>query len=888
MKADHWSELQRLFHELSTVGADRQNDAIERLRNTEPALARELAALLQADSGAAIGMTAAVASAAATLEPDRHDELIGTRFGAYRIVSHIARGGMGDVFVGERDDGAFEQRVAIKLIVTGLRSGEAMHRFAIERQILAKLDHPNIARILDGGNTAQGTAYLVMEYVEGQRIDEYCGTHRLGLRARLTLFRAVCAAIEYAHQNLVVHRDIKPSNILVTAQGTPKLLDFGIAKLLDDRGDQQVGDPTQVTSRVMTPDFASPEQLLGLPITTASDVYSLGVLLYILLSGRKPYSTLGLRPSQLEKLVCETLPARPSHAAQHAGRNAQDGAPPMQPRRLRGDLDDIVLKALRKEPERRYASVHQLSADVRRYLNGLPVEARGRTWPYVLQKFVTRNAIPVTASCVLVAVGTAAAVYHNRSITAERDRVQAEAEKSAAVAQFLTGIFELSDPDETQGATITAKEILDTGASRIEADLSDQPDTRAALNTTIGSVYASLGLFSEAREHVAAAVRVRETLDDPAGLVESLSWLGNVQYELGELEESRASYERMLAISRSLLPADHVDIAVHLNDLGHTIYAQGNYDEAVAYYEESLAMFERLGATDNENYPDTLHDLAQIKQLQGDLETAERYARIALEYGLTNYGELHSLTLTYMHDLAAILQEMDRYAEAESFFLRVLAGELELLGEDHPNRDATMTNLGRLYGDMNRYDDAERYLRDAVAHSIRTRGSGHAFTAYDSINLANLLTVRGEYDEAESLFEEALSVYGETLDADHPYFASANVGYAAQLNLAGKPAEARARSERALEICEIALPAGHWLAASAKSTLGESLMLLGDLDAAEPLLLEGYNGVAEVRPRDRITVNALRRLVSFYESRSDHGNAERYRALLAQTASRGN
>ena len=885
MSRGDWAELNRLFDEICPLEKDEQTARLERIRADSPSLADRLAGMLEHSADAESSISGIVDSAIGGLDQDIESTVIGQRFGAYRVVSHLARGGMGDVFLAERDDGAFEQRVAIKLIGRGLLARDAEARFGVERQILAKLDHPNIARILDGGTTADNVAYLVMEYVDGQPIDDYCRGQGLSIRRRLELYRQVCSAIEYAHRNLIVHRDVKPSNILVTSGGVPKLLDFGIAKLLGDDEGVLAAEATQATSRVMTPDFASPEQILGQPITTASDVYALGVLLYGLLAESKPYSTSGLRPSELEKVVVDTLPVKPSQAVLGRRRVAARLSPhdaASWSRRIRGDLDDIVLKALRKEPEQRYGSAQELSADVRRHLTGRPVEARGITWLYVLRKFMQRNLLPVAAASVVAAGGLIAAVYHNHSITQERDRVRAEAEKAAASSQFLVDIFKLSDPDETQGATVTAKEILDIGARRLEQDLLDQPATRAMLGTTIGTVYENLGLYEEARRQLQEAVRLREGLGDSLGLAESLRELGGVQYEMGELDESRRSYERALETNEAVLPNDHVENAVLLNDLGHVIYAQGDYDTALGIYERAVSMFERLEETSHFGYPDTLHDVGQIKQLQGELAVAERYISRALDFALERYGEKNSVTVAYMSNLAVLLQEMDQYEEAERLYLKVLDLELELLGEDHPDREATMTNIGRLYGDMNRLDEAELYLRQATEHAARTLGLRHTFTAYDMINLANLLQVKGENVEAQRLYEAALGIYADNLDENHPYIASASVGYAALLNQIGEPLTADIHTQRALDICQVALPPGHWLAASANSVRGESLMIRGELDAAEPLLLDAYAVVAEARPRDRITTNALKRLVRYYELRGNDAEAARYRTLIAE------
>lgn len=880
MAEDGWATLRRYFSAASVLqGAERQA-FVARVAGENARLGEQLEALLRGADKDGV-LTQAVRAAAADAASDRRSSIIGRHFGPYRVQSHLASGGMGDVYLAERADGTFEQRAAVKLIGIPGMPHDLAQRFRSEGRILARLTHPNIARILDGGTTAEGTPYLVMEYVEGVPIDEYCAAHALSVRRRLELFRSVCAALEYAHRNLVVHRDIKPSNILVTREGVPKLLDFGIAKLLDA---EEHAETTRMTMRVMTTDYASPEQVLGLPITTASDVYALGILLYRLLADKNPYKTAGLRPSEVEKLVCDTSPARPSHAIlQHAPGAALPVGARARSREVAGDLDRVVQKAMRKEPELRYASAGAFSADVRRYLEGRPVEATGRTWHYVVRKLVTRKPVPVAAAVVLALAGAAGILYHSQSITAERDRVRAEASKRAAVADFLVDIFKVSDPDSAQGATITAKQILDAGAARLHEDLAGQPAVRATLSHTIGTVYGYLGLYEQALEQLREAVSLLETAGDAPALAESLRELGNVHYERGEFEEARAVLERALTVARDAAPGDRVETAIHLNDLAHVTYAQGAYDAAVRLYEQARSMHERLGATDHWNYADTLHDLGQVWQLQGKLEDAERVMSRAIDRAIENNGERHTTTVAYMHNLAALLHEMDEFARAEGIYLRVIDLERELLGEDHPDREAAMTNLGRLYSDMGRLEDAEAYLRQAVEHAARTRGPRHVFTAYDSVNLANLLTVRGDYPESRRLFEEALAIYGETVSDDHPYIASAATGYAGLLNLMEQPEMAERQARRALEICEVSLPPGHWLAASASSALGEALMLQGDVAAAEPLLLESYPVVAAARPRDRMTVNALRRLVRLYELREDPDEAAHYAALLQQT-----
>ena len=405
-----------------------------------------------------------------------------SRIGPYRLLRTLGIGGMGEVFLAERADAEFEQQVAIKVVTGGAFSRSVQSRLKTERQILAHLDHPNIARLLDGGSLPDGTAYLVMEYVDGVPIDAYCDSNRLDVAARLKLFQTVCAAVHFAHQNLVVHRDIKPSNILVTAAGVPKLLDFGIAKLLDER--QAVHNTllvTQADLRIMTPDFASPEQIRGQAITTTSDVYVLGVLLYRLLAGCGPFVLASTRLSDIERAICEKDPAAPSHtihndqsAQARAIAEARKTSPGRLHRALKGDLDNIVLMAMRKEPERRYGSSQQLASDIQRHLDGKPVIARRDTLHYRATKFARRHWLPVSAGVGVFALILAFAVttyVQTLHIAAERDRVAEQRERTEReriraeeISTFLVDLFKLTGPEENRGNQVTARELLDSGA----------------------------------------------------------------------------------------------------------------------------------------------------------------------------------------------------------------------------------------------------------------------------------------------------------------------------------------------------------------------------------------------------------------------------------------
>lgn len=483
----------------------------------------------------------------------------GARVGPYRLLREIGRGGMGVVYVGVSSDEAFEKKVAVKLVKPGMDTEEIVRRFEKERRILAGLDHPNIARILDGGTTDEGLPYFVMEYVDGLPILEYCDSRKLPTSERLKLFGSVCSAVAFAHQNLVVHRDLKPSNILVDSAGVARLLDFGIAKLL---AADENATRTITSLRPMTPWYSSPEQIRGETINTSSDVYSLGVLLYELLVGRTPYRIVGRAPSDVDRAVCEQEPERPSVAV---GRREQvttpdsrqlllspeslsatrDGDPKRLRRRLAGDVDTIVLLALRKDPRRRYASVEKLSEDIRRHLSGLPISARRDTLLYRSGKFVRRHAFGVTAAAAfaLLALGATATMAIQRGKT-ERERLKAE-----QTSAFLLGLFKGSDPREARGATLTVREVLDRGGERIKRELAGQPEVQATLMDTIGGVYRELGLYDQARGMIEGAYQTRRRIFGVKDLrvAESLQSLGEVDLATGRYAEAEGRFREAFA-----------------------------------------------------------------------------------------------------------------------------------------------------------------------------------------------------------------------------------------------------------------------------------------------------------------------------------------------------
>jgi serine/threonine protein kinase/tetratricopeptide (TPR) repeat protein len=864
----------------------------------------------------------------------------GRLLGAYRLIREIGQGGMGTVFLAVRADDEYHKRVAIKLVRRGMDTEQILSRFRHERQILASLDHPNIAGLLDGGTTQDGLPYFVMEYIEGQPIDRFCDDHKLTTVERLQLFRTACSAVHFAHQNLIVHRDLKPSNILVTPDGTPKLLDFGIAKLLKPELYAQTIAPTATTLRPMTPDYASPEQVKGQPITTASDIYSLGVLLYELLSGHRPYRIKSYSPVEIERVICEQEPERPSaavgrtvntHSADGVtGRltpetvsRPREGHVERLRRRLQGDLDNIILMAMRKEARRRYASVEQFSEDIRRHLEGLPVIARKDTFNYRAGKFITRNKVAVAVALAFMLLSAAAiVVVVQQSVRAARER-----DKAKQVSAFLAEIFKVSDPGESRGNSVTAREILDQGAQRIDKELSGQPEVQATLMATIGEVYERLGLYDSAAPLLEKSLDTRVALfgRNHADVAESLLSLAILQYDRSNYAEAEPLYRESLTIRQRLFGSEHPAVATSLNGLGTLLEATNKYEEAEAAWREALRMRRKLFGNDSHEVAESLDNLGWLLYNKGEYEEAERLLREALEIHRTAYGDDHPLVasdLNYLafvagtrghaeqeqealfrealrirrkvygnshpwvaeslNNLAWLMNQQGKPAEAEALYRESLDIRRRLLGNNSQEVGQGLNNLAKTLMQRNAYGEAEPLVREALAIYTRLFGEQSADTAVVLQILATLLYEKGDYAAAESLFRQTLEIRRKKLPPGNPTISATLVGLGLLLSERGHAQEAEALLNEALALRRHDLPAGNWQIADAESVLGGCFAALRRYEEAEPLLVEGYTILKAKRGEpDKQTQRALARLTRLYTLWGKPDKAAAYRTASA-------
>lgn len=787
--------------------------------------------------------------------PSQTTGMEGQRLGPYRIVRKLGSGGMGDVYLAERADEQYQQQVAIKIVRSGAFAAQIHSRLRQERQILARLQHPNIARLLDGGQMADGTPYIVMEYIEGEAIDTWCDRRRLGLAARAELVRTVCAAVHYAHQNLIVHRDLKPNNILIATDGTPKLLDFGIAKLLDTRQSLHTLAVTHMDFRVMTPAHASPEQVRGDVITTASDIYVLGVLLYELLSGRRPFQLEGSRVTDMERIICDQDPVPPSVLVARTATEAPElladiaacrglTATRLQ-RELKGDLDNIIMMAMRKDAARRYVSAEQLASDLERHYGGQTVMAASDSWSYRAGKFVQRHAVAVGAAAfatVALTAFSAVTYLQGQRIARERDIAAAERERAEQVSSFLVELFELSDPSHSRGNQITARELLDLGARRISNGLANQPMTRATLMGTIGGVYGSLGLYGDAaalqRDSLAALRKLRGPRDRE--VIQAVTALGATQREQGQYADAEHTLNDAMTLQRAATGSAALELAPIELELGRLAEYRGELDVARKLYESSIERYRRFGMDRRPETASALNDLAALLLQLGEYAEAVRLYRTALDIDRSTLGQDHPQVAVHIQSLAVALQRQGLLADAEPLYAQSLKLMQRVLGPQHPSTLDALANYGNFMRRTGDRDRAENIFRDVLQRDIAARGADHVFVGHDHVNLGNVLVDQQHAAEAVTEFHRALDIYRKGLPAEHGYIAAALSGLGrAQLQL-GELDAAQRSLVKAVTMGEKLLPADSSPLAQAHSTLGRVLLQNKRYAEARPLIEQAY------------------------------------------------
>jgi eukaryotic-like serine/threonine-protein kinase len=820
---DRWRRIEELFHRALEIAPEERGAYLERETLGDRALADAVVALLDADAVAESAIEGVVAEAfvGAVPPPDEGEAQALTQVGPYRILGEVGRGGLSTVYLAERDDEHFRKRVALKVVRRGLDTDDVLLRFRHERQILARFEHPNIAHLLDGGSTDDGRPFFVLELIEGEPIDAYCSRHALGVRPRIELFLEVCAAVSYAHQNLTIHRDLKPNNILVTADGRPKLLDFGIAKVLDaDSGASTgtstgpgTGPKTRTGLLLLTPEYASPEQIQGEVLTTQTDIYSLGLVLYRVLTGTGPYPPTRGHLGALRATIRQAEPGRPS-ATLTEDSHRRAGLPgdlARARRTLKGDLDTILLKTLRKNPQHRYRSVAMLEEDLRRFLAGEPVLARPESLRYRAAKFLARNRRLVSVLGVAALLLMATVLFYTVRLRAERDLAQREARRAEQVSSLLVGMLEVSDPSRARGETITVRELLGRAAARLEDDLTGQPELRASLMLLIGSIYRNLGLYDESQPLLEEALALRREIFSPPDpkIAEVLDNLGELDYLRGEYPRAEERLRAALRQRTKALGEEHALVGKSLNDLAAVLQTLGRWEEAETLYRGGLGTQRRSAGPADPQTLVTQANLAALLFTTGQLDEAEALCRETLEQQTLALGENHPDVAAVENTLAAVLTAGHKLREAEGLLVRGVERQRQLYGPGHPTVAVGLINLGVNLYHQERFAAAEARFREALALQKESLGPEHLQTATTLKNLADAVW-RGRQDGegAVGLLAEALRLQRQKLGPDHLSVAWTLLRLGRIEQERGESAAAGAALEEAERIHRLALQAG--------------------------------------------------------------------------------
>ncbi len=846
---ESWAQVRARFEALAELPEETRQHHLAELDRADPELARQVRELLFADGGeASLAFDQAIAAGAAhvldEIEPAMSaDSLAGTMLGPWRLERPIGRGGMAEVWSAHRADGQFEQGVALKLLKRGMDSDELVARFRRERQILARLDHPAIARLLDGGVAPDGRPYLVLERVDGEPINDWCERRGLPVAARLRRVVEAGRAVAAAHRQLVVHRDLKPSNLLVTAEGQVKLLDFGIAKIL--AGDDATGgDATRVGERVLTPAYAAPEQIRGEPVSTATDVYSLGLLAYELVVGRLPHRRRSHRAGDLAAEVERESIEAPSTAVL-AATDTGDEAPEARRRRRRrarelaGDLDTILLTALRREPERRYSSVEAFVEDLERYLDGRPILARRDSLGYRARKFLGRHRAATAAGAVAAAALLATfAVALWQAERAQRHAAAAavNAHRAQRVQEFLVGLFEIADPEQSGGAGVTAAELLDQAGRRLPQELAAEPDVQASLLETVARIERGLGRLDIAEQLARSALELRTEgagAGDAATRGSALATLGSIRLAQGQLDEAASQ----LAEGLALLPADDLAAARARSALAEVAFWREQLDEARRLEEEAWQTYRRSLGDQHVLTAIHLRNLGVIEYQAGRYAAAEPLMVAAQEVLEQQLGADHPTVAQSYFDRAALYASLDRLQEAETLYRRALEVRRRRLGDAHPATGQSLQMLGILLAQQRRWDEAEAATGEAL-EIFRSIDPRHFEVGKATHGLGRIAEGRGQLEAAERYFAEAVERFREALGERHPFVWISTGDLARAMARPGQFAEAEARMREAREqLLEIVGPE-HEYSGEAALRLGDLLHRAGRPDEAIELLRE--------------------------------------------------
>ncbi|MGA8276694.1 MAG: serine/threonine-protein kinase [Rhodanobacteraceae bacterium] len=865
MHQDRWARLERLFAEALALPAAARAMFVQRSCSNDADLRVELDTLLRAHDAPGILDAVAHPTDALVLQSSGAE---GACLGPWLVGKMVGRGGAGEVYAATRTDGVFEQRVAIKLL--RYEAAGELERFNAERRILARLEHPGIARLLDGGMTPDGRPYTVMEYVEGRSITEYCRERRSSLSERLHLFAQVCDAVAFAHRNLVIHRDLKPGNILVNSEDRVKLLDFGIAKLIDAAAMRR---DAEVTIAPFTPDYAAPEQLSGQPVTTATDVYALGVLLFELLTDERPLRMQGLPSTQAVRLLMDRNPPPPSRIAK-----VKPDAP-LPARLLTGDLDAIVGKCLRKEAGHRYETVNALNLDTQRYLRREPVLARGGARTYLARRFARRHWLPVAAVSTLVLAMAAAAMYANDA----RLHTERALRRADAVRDFVIDLFRQNDPQAGNSKTMSARELVDLGVRRIESGLGGDADTRIELLGVSGNLYRSLGDYQRSAELLARRLKQAEQAYAPGDPRRIEAQLDAARAEVGaeHFDEAHALFERALA---SAAPARVELLALRVRillGLGRLEAERDNNQQAIEWTEQAIDLLRHLPTATKADLAEALADRGSYVFRNGQIAEAEQPLREALALLDPQAHDSYTNLLNVREDLGMVLTSLGRFDEARALLSANVAAIRQLFGDEHPKLADALHQLGSAMRQSGDAKSAIPVFQEALAIYERKYGPDHSFTATALTSLGQSLSADWKHQQAIDALVRAHEIYLRTLGPLHTHTVTAATALADARLAAGDLAGAERGFRAALEAFRMIGDGKHIYAEAARLGLGHALAAEHRYDEADaPLRQARARFIKEFGADDRRAIEAATTLVHCL---LQSGRREDARAILEES-----
>ncbi len=880
MDATRWERVQALFHDALARPATERAAFVAGAAGEDRPLADLVLELLAADAREAALLDQGAAPAAEVLVGRLDDGVIGRQlFGHYRLLRILGEGGMGVVYLADRAD--LGSQAAIKILPDAWLSPARRERFLAEQRTLAQLHHPGIAQLFDADTLPDGTPWFAMEYVDGLPLTEWCRHEALDIEARVRLLRTVCEAVRHAHQHAVIHRDLKPSNILVRPDGVVKLLDFGIAKQLE--AVDLPADQTRTGLRALTPAYAAPEQLRGGRVGVHTDVYALGVVLYELLTGRRPYEVDGLLPEEAAGRITEREPPRPSQAArEEAARRGEVWRP--APAVAWGDLDVLCLTALHPDPARRYGSVEELSAELDRYLAGRPLRARPDSVGYRTGKFVRRHRGPVLTAALLTALVIGVVVFYTVRLARARNTALAEAARAQQIQRFMLNLFQGGEDAVAPAESLKVLTLLEGGLQQAAA-LDREPAVQEELYLTLGSVYERLGQLDRADSLIGLALeqRARRLPPTDPDIARGLIALAELRVAQARFAEAESLVNRGLTIARAALPPDHPIITEGTVTLGQVLQKRGRYEEAIGLLAGVVTQDGLAGASAPDR-ADHLRELANANFYAGNYDAADSLGRQVLAMHRARYGAAHPEVATDLASLGEIEIMRGRYPDAEQWYTQALTITRGWYGEDHPEVAANLTRLGRALTYEKKVPEATAALERALAITRRVYGPVHPQTAEAENELGNLAWTVDRYEEAEAHYREALAIYRQVFGEEHQFVAVALSNVASVVMKKGRDAEAEGLFRRAIAIYDRVLSPDHVNAGIGHIKLGRALLHQHRYQEATRETRRGYDILSsQTDPATSFLVAARKDLAAAFDSLGLPDSSARWHAELADT-----